>query len=88
MLNGGSYTDLLRMMKFLGLPFITFKTYTNVENVLGRNLVKISEKTMSTALEQEITQTKGTHMTDEWGTLPEIGGMVDMGWQKRASGRT
>ena len=60
MLNGASHADLTRMTKFLGFPFLTFKTYKNIENVLGQSLVKISERTMSTALEQETTQTKGT----------------------------
>ena len=46
------------MTKFFGLSFLTFKTYKNVENVLGLGLVKISGNTMSTALKMRLAEQK------------------------------
>ena len=86
--SGGSHEMCIRFTKLLGLPFVTFKTYKVIENVLGNVLKQISEKSMTQALEEEIKKTKDTYRTERYGLLPAIAAMVDMGWQKRAAGRS
>ena len=43
---------------------------------------------MSKALELEKNATNKTYTTDEYGPLPALSCMLDMGWQKRAAGRS
>ena len=42
---------------------------------------------MKEALEEEIKRSPLTYSTEEYGTLPALVVLVDMGWQKRAAGR-
>ena len=44
--SGGSHEMCLKFTKLLWLPFVTFKTYKVIENVLGDVLKRISEKSM------------------------------------------
>ena len=41
MLNGGSHNDIMRFTKLLGLPWVTSKTYREIEQTLGSCLKKI-----------------------------------------------
>ena len=86
-MNGGSHTDLKRVSDLLGLRCFTFKTYKNVEKRLGNVLRKVSKQSMKEVLEEEIKRSPLTYSTEEYGTLPALVVLVDMGWQKRAAGR-
>lgn len=65
-------------------PFVTFKTYEEIENVLGTSLKKTSGESMKKVLEDKIKATKETYTTKRYGRLPTLAIMVDMGWQKIA----
>ena len=43
---------------------------------------------MNSALQEEKSQTTETYFTQKYGSMPALACMVDMGWQKRAAGRS
>ena len=87
-LSGLGYYDALKLFTFLDLPYMSFKSYKRCEKVVGETgLVIKTTKVREQALQEEIELTNKFYETDEYGKLPALTVSVDMGWQKRSSGR-
>ena len=78
---------MLRTTKLLALPYMSFPTYKKVEDEIGEHIGQASKESMQQALKEELELSPDYHTTIKWGKLKALTISVDMGWQKRASGR-
>jgi len=90
------------ILSFLDLPrsqAFASNSFTNVERKVGKIVRRVSDRLIANALKEEIIATmkkNGMTMTyDEWISIPKetrptvlLTVTLDMGWQKRSSGRT
>ena len=87
-LIGCSHTDLEKIAVMLGLNSMSFKSYKKIENYVGeKSLEVISNEVKEKALADEIEQTEESYTTEKYGNLPALAVTLDMGWNKRSSGR-
>ena len=89
---GIGYFHLTRFFAFLGINGLHQHAYRACEDILGKYLILSAEETMHEAREEEkkavLEQDYKRHYThSEWGFLVLMIVAVDMGWNKRASGR-
>ena len=76
-----------RTTKILGLPYMAFPAYKKVEDEIGEHIGQASKESMQQALKKELELSPDYHKTIKWGNFKALTISVDMGWQKRASGR-
>ena len=87
-LCGLGFYNVRALFTFLDLPFMSFNAYKRCEKLVGeKGLSAISQKVQVEALQEEIKQTTKTYRTEKYGDLPALSVSLDMGWQKRSSGR-
>ena len=72
----------------MGVEYMTQSGYYSVEKHVGKVLVELKKDSIKKGLEEEIKLTNKTHTTVEEGELPAITLGVDVGWNKRGSGRS
>ena len=83
---GCGYRKLLRGLACLGLKFMHFRSFKKCEEKVGRALQKVAHEAMEEGLQKEKEKSE-TFSTIQNGTLPALTVSVDMGWNKRSSGR-
>ena len=87
-LCGLRYYNAQKLFSFLDLPYMSFSSYKRCEKVVGATgLVIETTKVRKQALQEEMELTDKLYQTEKYGTLPALTVSVDMGWQKRSSGR-
>ena len=87
-LSGLGYYNARKLFTFLDMPYMSFKAYKKCENYLGeKGLEVISMQVRKEALKEELSLTSERFTTEKYGEKPALTVSLDMGWQKRRSGR-
>ena len=87
-LCGLGYYENRKIFSFLDLPYMSFKVFKRCGEFVGKNgLEKVTKKVIQNALQEEIQLTNEVYDTDKYKKLPALTVSLDMGWQKRSSGR-
>ena len=87
-LCGLGYYETRKIFSFLDLPYMNFRAFKRCEEFVGKNgLEKVTKKVIQNALQEEIQLTNEVYDTDKYKKLPALTVSLDMGWQKRSSGR-
>ena len=77
-----------KIFSFLDFPYMSFKAFKRCETFVGEKALEIvSKKVIENALQEEIKLTIEVNETDKYKKLPALTVSLDMGWQKRSSGR-
>ena len=68
--------------------FMSFKIFKAYKKHVGdKGIEVVSFQVREEALKEELQLTKKTYSTEKYGMKPALSVSLDMGWQKRSSGR-
>ena len=85
---GMGWVDMCHFFSLLGICYMGQGSYENTEKHVGEVLVKMRDDVLRDAMEEEKRLTQETYFTEEHGEQPGCTFGLDMGWNKRGSGRT
>ena len=82
------WTCAKNFFSILGVEYMSQTGYQSTENHVGAALMQVRRESLEEAMEEEKELTEETYSTEEDGELPACTFGVDMGWNRKGSGRT
>ena len=85
---GMGWTCAKNLFSILGVQYLSQTGYESAEQHVGAALMQVRREYLEEAMEEKKQLTTETYSTEEAGELPACKFGVDLGWNKKESGRT